>query len=324
MKNLIFLLALIFSSKVFSAETDNFSFRDKKLSDSSKVINEIVNGYMQTVVAAYNKEFKNCNDEKLLEILKYKLDTNFPQIYSDLDETKEIDKSLSFNIYGGMTGVFNEIGGYYAPSINVNGVRIGIDKIDHMLSHGISYLEVFKKTNDINDALDLGIKQENGCWGLSCNKVKSYGDLAANYKGFLFWSRMLGSEKNSYIKCIDNKYVLDQKFDVAEYVDDSMDEALNCSSFASTEIAKGVKDNIVKLGFERCPVDPTKCDALIKKIPRNIALKILHPACLNPSRKDISFVETPGESVGLGFMETITNALDGVKVKNLLKGIGVK
>jgi hypothetical protein len=319
MQKIAFIFIVSFVYAALGAETDNFSNRKKPLADASDAIKKIVVGYLSEVIQANKSEQTGCEKEVLFKLLKFKLNTNFPEIYGAVERSSLIERGRNQSGYAGA-----KISGA-AATINVNGHLIGTDKIDHLFSHGFPYLRVFQKTNDVEKALDLGIKQENGCWGLSCNGVKSYGDLGANYKGFLFWSRITEGE-NPYIVCKDNSFELSEtsKFDIKEYVDDSMDEALNCSSFDSAERAATVAKNIEILGFERCPVEPKKCETLVSQIPINIAKKILHPACLSPNRKDISFVEIPGEGVGLSWLETLETATDGVQINNLLKGIGVK
>lgn len=338
MKSLFFgsLLLLLFPMTVFSAESDDFYARNQPLKDSADIINGTANRYLEDAISAYNKKnLKTCNSTQLMELLRLKLNTNYSQILTDLEEDKNLPKFESKYTYRGSildrtpnpnpNSVYQSIWASTCCSsmINVNNHRIGIDKIDHIFSHGLPYYQIVKATGKLDTALDLGIKQEEGCWGLACNGVKSYADLAANYQGYLLWSNMIDGP-NPYIKCVSNKFEIARKIDVRTYIDDSLDEAINCSSYDTPERAAGVLRNIKALGFERCPVKPSACDNLIKKYPPAIAKKIIHNACLEQNKKDVSFVEKEGSEEGLDWIDTIKMGTKDVKVKNLLKGVGIR
>ncbi len=312
-------ICLFLSLKSFGAETDNFSNRKVPLADASQAVNGLITSYINQAIAAYKKDGnQGCNENALLtKYLRIKLDTNFPDIYGAIEGSSQISKGQASRIYSD-----SEIWGGSASTININGTLVGSDKIDHLLSHGYYYYLKANKTGNVNDALELGISQENGCWGLACNKVKSYGDLAANYQGFLFWSKIFDDD-DGFIVCEKGNFVLKKSIRIQDFVTDAMDEAINCSSFASQAIATKVKENITAMGYKSCPVEPKKCETLLTKYSKLVASKILHPACSSLGRTQDRFVESPGPRIGLSILPEIEAATDGVKFKNLLKGIGV-
>jgi hypothetical protein len=154
-----------------------------------------------------------------------------------------------------------------------------------------------QQTGSLENALALGNEEEGGIWGLGGTGVKSYGDMSANYGGYLFWKDLLDS-KDSYIQC-GSDGVLRQvtKVDVKRYVDDAWDEAINCSSFSRPDIAQKIVTNIKRVsnGMD-CPVEPDKCTDLIKsgKYPPEIAQYIIHPNCRNLAAARIAY-ETANE-----------------------------
>lgn len=291
-------------------ETDNFSNRNVKLKDSAALVDEYVNNQFQKVISESNKG-ASCDYQVIFQNFKYVLDTNFPDISPDLKEDPRIEKKNLFlknSIYKTSSKEVGEL----SPTVNVNGFTIGIDKLDHFFSTGSAYWLQYLENKNLDKTLQYGLDQEDGIWGLSNTLVKSYGDLAANYSGFTFWNQIL-SGKNPYLKCENSKWVINRKFKIADYIDSSWDEAINCSSYASQKMADAI---LTEMSHQKlsCPVSPSECQNLTKKYPANIAKYILHPVC---REQKAGFYEKPK-----GFVEGLrgdffTKALD-FKMGNMI------
>ncbi len=82
-----------------------------------------------------------------------------------------------------------------SPTIEVNGVRIGTDKLSHFFSEGawlfISYRYYvrngLKDDEAVQRAMNLGLVSEKTILGSSSSGVLSLADIEANQKGLDFW-----------------------------------------------------------------------------------------------------------------------------------------
>jgi hypothetical protein len=117
-------------------------------------------------------------------------------------------------------------------------------------------------------AVSTGIFKEKFTLGGSKygNGVFSYGDLSANFNGMRMWNHMLqkrddilGADRNlgPYIECVNDQWTQVKKIDFTNYVDDSMDEAINCSKFPSQHTADKFEDRLRIMGLS-CPIDQSR------------------------------------------------------------------
>jgi hypothetical protein len=322
------IMSLIVISLVISAaqgaETNNFSFakdkRDKRPNSFNLDLTNITNLSINEYIHKLSSTVKNCLDrQEVMAKTKFIFDTNFPDISQDLYRKSSPTDRLKFLIsqHGDNAPLYKgfkppSYSGCCAPVVLTGGIAVGTDKIDHFLSSGFLYYKEYSEKKQIQvdiygkqeevvvlrtdsdeqrtkDAIKLGKFQEESSWGLSGTGVKAYGDLAANYAGLQFYKNLFEGE-NPYLKCIDGRFVVQRTFKVEDYIDDSWDESINCSSFNSEENRDIVIKNMKAMGFEKCPIDPKKCEVLVKKYG---ALKndILHPLCVD-SASNHNQVET--------------------------------
>lgn len=299
-------------------EADNFTFAKNKrdqvtnnlIVDLTEVTNNSINQYIQKLAGAV----KNCYDRQTVMIAtKFIFDTNFPDISQDLyrfskPEVRGYLQGTSSNEVTPLYRGFKTPGfdGCCAPVVLTGGVAVGTDKIDHFLSSGFLYYKEYSERRQTQvdlygrqelisilrtdsdekrttDAIKIGKRQEETIWGLSGSGVKSYGDLAANYGGLQFYKNLFEG-KNPYLKCVEGKFVIARTFRIEDYIDDSWDESINCSSFNTKENRDVVVKNINAMGFKKCPIDARKCELLSKKYG-DVKNDILHPLCADPASK---------------------------------------
>jgi hypothetical protein len=100
------------------------------------------------------------------------------------------------------------------------------------------------------------------------NGVFSYGDLSANFNGMRFWNHMLqkrndvlGVDYNigPYVSCVNDKWVKEKELDFRNYVDESMNESINCSKYPSDNTLRKFKNRLKIMGVT-CPMDQQKLD----------------------------------------------------------------
>ncbi|MNL29653.1 hypothetical protein D3C87_1513430 [compost metagenome] len=162
----------------------------------------------------------------------------------------------------------------------------------------------------VQSMLNLGIAQEEGVWGLKCYGIKSYADLSANYHGIAFWRDLLKG-KPPLIECQNGKYILKRNFDIANYIDASMDESINCNSYGFSKILLSLQSEWAKRKM-KCPADETTCAELRKSLPPEVAAKILHPLCLGTGTSQI---EKSGDLSGQDYIDAMKILLNNKQVQ---------
>lgn len=277
------------------------------LIDSAAAINETVDSQLQNVASYLNSSdnFK-CERARIKKAILYELDKNFsktgnllrhaspsevrrttltPQSKSPVEMLSGASREKS--IYGK-----TNIRGCCASRINVGGVLMGVDKVDHFLGNGGLIWDYYEggtgPTSKPTDAEALlhNVHQEHVGWGLTGSYVKSYGDLSANWAGFGFYKELLDGPK-PYLTCKDGKVTVNRQFDIRKYVDASWNESINCSSFADETMAQQVRTNMSERGL-KCPMDVSECKKLSAKylkISKDVQQALLSPLCLNPNSK---------------------------------------
>lgn len=305
-KNLwAFVVLTCWLSAGYAYEVDNFTNRYKPLADATKVLNTEVNSRIRFALKAVNETNvnaklkknlnfnKNCNTKDLYEAVSDELlagtvgaleefATDSKSVAKSDKKNEKIYKAKHSNTFLDMVGI--------EPSINLHGHYVGVDKMGHFFDQGKEYYDVVEKTKGstqqkISAALAHGQKLENGMYGLSTTGVKSHGDLAANYEGYLFWSQLV-SGVNPYFKCSDGLWVQIRDFDWGQYVNPAWDEAVNCSVYEK-DFAEEVKKNQRNLEFQAknkhkyvCPVSLTQCRKMIERYGDR-ASQIVSPTCIN-------------------------------------------
>jgi hypothetical protein len=117
-----------------------------------------------------------------------------------------------------------------ASTIQLAGVLLGTDKIDHFWVQGYDYFRVSKDGLEPERAIRWGTRTELGIWGEATTGVFSYADLAANYDGYQFYATLL-SPTSSIVRDEEGCVRMVRPFDWAEWIDWHYDEALNPSVY---------------------------------------------------------------------------------------------
>lgn len=292
----------IFSILALAYEVDNFTERYVELPDARKEMNIETNRRISLAIEKANKTTPpSCNSEIIENAVHNHLGSfiiGSMETYADSSDKIKNHKEPKESVYSlrslsdKLKGGIMSIAGLNS-SLNINGQYIGADKFGHFMDQGYSYLKTFKKNKksydeNVKAALLSGIQMEESYYGLGATGVKSFGDLAANYGGFLFWIQ-LTEGSNPYFKCNEGIWKQVRSFDWADYVLPSWDEAINCSEFSSDGFSKAVdaqakslEKKYNKLGYSYkfvCPVAPKECEKM-KKYYGERAPMILSPKCL--------------------------------------------
>ncbi|MFM2245697.1 MAG: hypothetical protein RL071_1771 [Pseudomonadota bacterium] len=117
-----------------------------------------------------------------------------------------------------------------SSTVQLAGVLVGTDKIDHFWVQGFDYYQRSGGGQDPERALDWGTGTEWGVWGVRSTGVFSFSDLAANHAGYRFYTHLLGP--TSPLQRGANGCVgLSRPFRWQDWIDWRLDEVLNPSVY---------------------------------------------------------------------------------------------
>ncbi|MDA8793082.1 hypothetical protein N9N67_07545 [Bacteriovoracaceae bacterium] len=262
------------------------------------------NGYHLPRLPKKLKSFHEpkCDRERLMQKLKTTLNKNWPEIRNIMIADDSIDRGKINRREGSIyedtaKGPLMTLGGCCDPIVNIDGIYVGIDKLDHILSTGHVYFEDYTKNFSTLSAMSIGLRRENGSWGLAGTGVKSYGDLAANYAGLHFWANLIDGEF-PYIVCEDGKFKVNKSFDIRNFITKAMDESINCSSYNTENIAKKIDSKAQQVGLQKqCPVDPKECEKLKDYYTEAEFKYIVHKRCQVPEQAEGISLAEPGNKI---------------------------
>jgi hypothetical protein len=297
MKTIFTFLILLLSCELTAAEADHYTFKDLPLRDESIKINAMANEALDIATLKLNNT-GSCNNsrssEKELyeELTKHFSNHTKGKLVIDILHGDDIAKRtipLKESVYGTWS-IFN---GYLlgkksaadsplalTAMIRIGEQVIGVDKLEHMFGMGQIYFKShYLKGRKLRRVLKSGIAKEKTFLGgnILATGVFAYADLAANFNGMRFWNNVLqkrddilgkSSNLGPYIRCESGKWSIDKenKIDFKNYVDDSMDESINCSKFASTKGLKKYKSRMTKLDSNfSCPMSKDRLDKMLYK-----------------------------------------------------------
>jgi hypothetical protein len=287
-------LVLPVSLPLAASEPDNFTRRPTtpaELADTSAL--NALNAKTNEVLASVLPELKDCSLESLNltvknalgggeigklenwadeeETLKKTVVPYSQSIYADAGIMPSTDTSLLF----GTRSIGLALDGI-VPSVVLNGHYVGVDKLGHFFDQGYAYYEeIYLRHKDpVVTIENYGLEDEDGGNGMASNGIRSYGDMAANFQGYLFW-RDVAAGPNAFFSCRDGKYErTSRKFDWADYVSDAWDEAINCSEF-SPSVQKVVDKALT--GLAHCPVSRAGCQSILEQ---TCGFTYLSPGCM--------------------------------------------
>jgi hypothetical protein len=270
------------------SEADTFTRRNEFLADSTEIINLKANQAISDSILNANANANNsgCIEKNLYKSMRLYFNNHMKgKLTIDIINNTEIPKriiSLHDSIYGNWTpangfglglGMMKKAKSTLASVVILDKQLVGVDKFEHMFGQGFLYFtDNYLKNKGPITAAKKGAMREKLMLGGNIleNGVFSYGDLAANFNGMRLWNHMLqlrddvlGADHNigPYIACENDKWVQVKEIDFRNYIDDSMDEAVNCSKFTTKATVKKFTKTINDLGFS-CPVDQRRLDDL--------------------------------------------------------------
>jgi len=260
MKNTILILMTLglTSFLVQSSETDNYLAWDKTLKDSSSEINRYYNALIVQELKKINRRpFIRKSCERVATWIGKKIISG-NQKHTDhwVKENKKIDKYpdygvdrwdyLENSIYKNVW----KLGTNLSPTLNINGIYAGSDKISHYLGVGYLYYLRYnlhlrlnrkrnlsssvKKLNAVKKAIEFGLYTEKFILGESnlSSGVFSYGDMESNYQGLLFYKSFCEG-KAPRLQKKRGRWQWVRNLDIRNYVNPKWDETFYSNHYTN-------------------------------------------------------------------------------------------
>jgi hypothetical protein len=263
-------------------EVDNFSERGFLKRDALEVLDRKIETLLDRAAAGVAREDPGrCNRAILRqEILRWIRPDPTGILELWLELTEEIERTP----IGVRNSVYRGISFFDSPIMRVFGIGrsfllagqvIGTDKIGHFFMQGLDFYDRVKEGQTLESVL-AHEHGEDGLWGLGTSGIKSWADIAADYQGYRFWSRLTEGSDPYFVCDEDQGFVRKARFTWADYVNAAWDEAINCSEM-KPDIREKVGVELSRQGLV-CPVDPEACTGLSLL---EYATYFVSPACLH-------------------------------------------
>lgn len=328
-RHAILVLFSLLSWSSVAVEVDDISAYYSPIQDSTAYLNSHVNHVIKEAVERTSSCDPVALEREVLKALTPKGLVNrtfFGGIERFAMESTEVDKfitTIEDSIYRGtpfergllvIAGNTFKIGSVF-PSIKMQGVVFGTDKLSHFFENGHDLFEKHLKGTELgsvpeqnlNLVLDASIEVEEGHLGWSTTGIKSYGDIHAHIQGAFFWQEFLSAD-SGWWSCEHDRIVIQRRFDFADYVHDGWSEAINCNEYVEGDDASSILDlfkgppppyqatvtaNAIALENKsnrphQCPIDGDGCvraaNALRQALPAvlrrdEVMMSIISPAC---------------------------------------------
>lgn len=256
---------LLISGFSHALETDQFYAWGKPIEDSTHFLNAWVRLQVQDALdTKVNGKPRDC--EAVVKLIQTRLQHSIYQpielwinstelvdrIPRGVDEYRDYrDSYLLSNTYPLDTAR----GLQPSPTLEVNEIRIGSDKLAHFFSEGWWYYKWWSKHEDDMDVDELhreliryGVKLEKWVQGELLTGVISAADMEANYQGFIFYQQLChGPEPLLYRN--DDIWHFSDSFDIGNYVSPDWDESWNPNIYSKMRW-----NNIRKTMTAYCPM----------------------------------------------------------------------
>lgn len=254
----------------FALETDQYYAWGRTLPDSTEVVNAKFNLELKIAATEVNtwrrRDASSCEDVvrqfhsqvhfttfQEIEIWALKSDM-LSRVPADPDEELEYRQQNLYRDHG----LFDPASWLpIAPTIQVNGVRCGTDKLAHFVSSGYRWYEDYAES--ITDGLsaeeaeqhviEVGLFWERTMLGGVASGATSLGDLEANRQGMLFYYGLCHGPEPTLMNQ-DGLWVVKRAFDIRRHVSPEWDESYHPPIYSDYRWSKVL------------PVLETYCDRL--------------------------------------------------------------
>lgn len=240
MGRLFFIAALCLAPLCAGAyETDQFSHRLQPLEDCTELLDSRVNRSIESAIRDWRGPR---NERKIVEAIYHDIGGHHwvDRIERWAMKSEQVDRltvDRYESIYSGHPFWATRVAGWFGvgPTIKVNEVLIGSDKLGHFISQGRKFWRRFLKYRDEAEAAEHSAYTERALFGQMTTGVYSNADLVANYEGYRFYRSLFDDGvvpgKPAILAWRDGHWVVQRPFTWTDHVNAYWDEALNVNHF---------------------------------------------------------------------------------------------
>lgn len=235
------LFCLLVPKNIGAYETDQFTNRLNSISDSMPLLDAKVN---ETILEVANNWTGPRDDWKFVMGVFHKIGgyhwvDKIERWVMNSPEIQRLQPTRRGSIYSGHPFWATRVAAIFGvgPTIKVNNVLIGSDKLGHFLSQGKKFYGRYLKSHDEIKAAEHSAFTERAIFGQLTTGVYSNADLVANYEGYLFYRSLFEDNvifgKRAILAWRDDHWVIQRPFTWADHVNAYWDEALNIDHYDS-------------------------------------------------------------------------------------------
>ena len=239
-KLLLSLLLIISAPAIVGAyETDQFNNRQQPIRDSTALMNQQVT----LAIAGVLIDTYGTDDEmKIVDGIYYRIGgkhwvDKLERFAMDSSEIDRLSTPPHDSIYSGQPLHATRVAGLFGvgPTIKINDVLVGTDKLGHFLSQGRKFYRRWLKLGDERLAAEHSAYTERALFGQMTTGSYSNADLVANYEGYRFYRSLFEDDvvpgKPAILEWDGDHWIMQRPFDFADHVNDYWDEALNINDY---------------------------------------------------------------------------------------------
>jgi hypothetical protein len=241
-------LATLTPTAAAALETDQYYSWGRELADSTDIVNAKFNLELERAIASFDEQPEECIDIAVRfrsrmrfllfhHIQMWAMNTSLvPRIPMDAEEDLVFRRSNMYQVHGwfdpGMWMTFT-------PTMKVNGVRIGTDKLSHFVSSGWTYYGSYRRAirkglspeQAAHAAVRRGILEESLILGKATAGILSLADLEANLQGMYFYLDLCSGD-DPKLAIEGGSWKLVRPVDLRKYVHPRWDESYRTSIFS--------------------------------------------------------------------------------------------
>jgi hypothetical protein len=220
-------------------ETDQFSNRVEDISDSLTLLDQQVNQSIEKIATNWRGRR---NDKKFMNAVYHDIGGHhwvdkLERWVMKSPQIERLSTPRRESIYSGHPLYATRVAAWFGvgPTIKINGVLVGSDKLGHFLSQGRKFYKRYLRSGDETLAANQSAYTERAIFGQMTTGSYSNADLVANFEGHLFYRSLFEDDitpgKPSILKWKDDGWVIQRPFTWADHVNDYWDEALNINHY---------------------------------------------------------------------------------------------
>ena len=216
-------------------ETDPYTNRHAAVADSTQLLDGAVNNALDDLAASWTRG----EDEWRFVMAIYRKLGGLHWVDKlerwaiASDAVEKLPNARNQSIYHGLPIHATRVAGLFGfgPTIKINGVFVGTDKIGHFFSQGRKFYGRYLRMGDEARAARRSITTEKGLFGQLTTGVYSNADLVANFEGYRFYRSLFHhgviADKAPIFRWHRGKPVKQRDFTWSDHVNAFWDEALN-------------------------------------------------------------------------------------------------